>query len=66
MIMQERDFQLKKELAIMQAQLDSRSSSARKPARTSEHQQKMAMAQEQHHRPDAAGRVRHGGGQAGA
>jgi hypothetical protein len=66
MVKQERDFQLKKELAIMQAQLDQQKFEREEARKDKEHQQKMAWrigaARAQH----AAGRVRHGGRAAGA
>jgi hypothetical protein len=49
MMMQERDFQLKKELAIMQAQLDMQKFEREEARKDKEHQQRMAMAQDQHH-----------------
>ncbi len=48
MAQNERDFQLKKELAIMQAQLDMEKFNREEARKDREHQQKMDMAREQH------------------
>lgn len=48
MIQSERDFQLKKELAIMQAQLEQQKFQAEEARKDREHQQKMELAREQH------------------
>lgn len=48
MVQQERNFQLKRELALFQAQLDQQKFQAEEARKDREHQQKMELAREQH------------------